>query len=180
MRTDQPRNCRLGFFQLSFHGGQPDQAELRADIVWIGRRGSLERGGRVAEVAQPHLRLADTGTQLRLCLRLAELRFGEFGDDLFRLAAVQQRLREQRSDLLRRGPVAAGAAQFLLRAGRVADGERSLAEQQARLGVVRLLLHRILQLDDRGLRVTPRLVVAGRPDEIGGRLVLASRRDEEH
>ncbi len=111
--------------------------------------------------------LTNAGSQLRFGSGLVELRVGELRYDLVGLTALQQGLRQQRRDGGAGLAVLQRPAKFLLGAHGVTDGQRRLAEQEPRLAVGGLLLHRVLQLDNRCCVITLRLVLTGRANQIG-------------
>ena len=81
------------------------------------------------------------------------------------LALHQQRLAQLRMDLAGRGAQRHRAAQLLLGGDRVALFEIDFAQQDAGGAVLRILLHRVLELDDGRVEFVLRAVLAGVGDQ---------------
>ena len=111
--------------------------------------------------------------------RVVQGRRAELADELLRLPELEHRLRELRRDRRRRVLVLERAAQFLLGRDRVARLEQELAEQVARLAVLRRLLQGVLELDRRRRAVVLRDVLLGGGDELC-RIVARAAAGGEH
>ena len=81
-------------------------------------------------------------------LRVGQALVGELGNHLARLPGLQQRLRQQRRQLVARRAQLPAAPQLDLGARHVAGLQQRLAQQVPRLRVVGVLLQQVLQLDD--------------------------------
>ena len=145
-RLDQQQ---LGCRHLLLQCRQPRQAQQGLDLAGMGFEQVRKHGARLVLAAQGQQGIAAQGQHAGGLRRI----IGDLGQHLVELAQHQPGLAQQWHHLLRRQAQRLCFAQFFLGRQRFARVDIDAAQQQARRGIVRLLLQQVLQLDDGGARL---------------------------